>query len=71
MFYGAPWCSSVNMIGFPVVPDVPVTFFCNVSDGSRIGSFHAVTGFCVIYVVVVVVGDSQHCCWDSWSRRLL
>ena len=22
-------------------------------------------------IVVVVVGDSQHCCWDSWSRRLL
>ena len=22
-------------------------------------------------VIVVVVGDSQHCCWDSWSRRLL
>ena len=24
-----------------------------------------------LVVVVVVVGDSQHCCWDSWSRRLL
>ena len=24
-----------------------------------------------VVVVVVVVGDSQHSCWASWSRRLL